>query len=383
MLIGPRYATMSGIGNPYRCRYLRMSIARTVQEAAYATVLKVTLENAERDLYAWPAGTAVTVSTIDEGGATIPIENQTAQNILTGAGSGFACSWRDYSYPLNVTIDLGKGNFVDTSAMCIWRWYSIDHTKKTCPSVFILQGSMDGVTWWSLDFYSPPYDGSQLTVNGDNLAYSGFIGRRLQYLESSGTQYIDTGIYDQNCYGYNLSFQPVGDWVEHGAMFGVRIGGTRAGSTGIENVSESVDMIGVWKDSKVASANVDRQALNSIFIKPPIESDQGNEVTFTVNNVSHRLESLNTDTFQSANMYLFAANGAGEGERQPCRIAGYSVVTGDAGSEQYDAEQDLIPVSVGGEGMMFDKVSGKLYVNAGTGSFIRGPETPPIKVEVT
>lgn len=35
---------------------------------------------------------------------------------------------------------------------------------------------------------------------------------------------------------------------------------------------------------------------------------------------------------------------------------------------------DLIPVRVGGEGFMYDKVSGKLFGNAGSGRFVLGPD---------
>lgn len=35
---------------------------------------------------------------------------------------------------------------------------------------------------------------------------------------------------------------------------------------------------------------------------------------------------------------------------------------------------DMIPVRVGGEGFMYDRVSGKLFGNAGTGRFILGPD---------
>jgi hypothetical protein len=35
---------------------------------------------------------------------------------------------------------------------------------------------------------------------------------------------------------------------------------------------------------------------------------------------------------------------------------------------------DLVPVRIGNVGYMYDKVSGKLFGNAGTGNFILGPD---------
>ena len=378
MLIGPRYASMSGAGSPYVCRYLRMSIGRTWEGSSVTAVLKVALEDAGGNPYAWPAGTAVTVGTTDEYGTAIPIENPSAQNILTGAGDGFTCEWSGPGdgHPLDITIDLGGGNAVDTSAMCIWRWYETDKVnQRIYPDMFDLLGSADGRTWRRLD--SRGAGNEPLARKPDGLTYSGFIGRRIQYLESSGTQYIDTGLSDEYYYGYELSLQPVGDLVENGAMFGVRTGNL-AGSTGIGNVPGDAGKIGVWKDSDVVEAIVDRQEFNSIFIKPPVESETDFISEFTVNHDSYTLKSYKTEIFQSEDMYLFAANGA-EGERQPCRMAGYAVVGGDSTSGDYHAEMGLIPVSVGGEGMMFDKVSGRLFGNAGTGSFTRGPEIPPLE----
>ena len=35
---------------------------------------------------------------------------------------------------------------------------------------------------------------------------------------------------------------------------------------------------------------------------------------------------------------------------------------------------DLVPVRIGSTGYMYDKVSGNLFGNSGTGSFILGPD---------
>jgi len=47
-----------------------------------------------------------------------------------------------------------------------------------------------------------------------------------------------------------------------------------------------------------------------------------------------------------------------------------------------DFDLDFIPVVKSNEGMMYDKVSGKLFRNAGTGSFIVGPRKADSAVEI-
>ena len=50
------------------------------------------------------------------------------------------------------------------------------------------------------------------------------------------------------------------------------------------------------------------------------------------------------------------------------RLYYLKIVNGD------DVVLDLVPVRVGDEGFMYDRVSGKLFGNAGTGRFILGPD---------
>ena len=70
-------------------------------------------------------------------------------------------------------------------------------------------------------------------------------------------------------------------------------------------------------------------------------------------------------TANTYNMYLFSRNF--EGEAQPCanaRIYGFTI----------SDRMDLIPVRVGNVGYMFDRVSGTLFGNDGTGDFIVGAD---------
>lgn len=87
---------------------------------------------------------------------------------------------------------------------------------------------------------------------------------------------------------------------------------------------------------------------------------QLDETTKTISSVSY----ANTHS-----IYLFAENYNGTSRRKcACRI--YSC-------RLYDGQtlmRDFVPVRVGQVGYMFDRVSGQLFGNAGTGSFVLGPD---------
>ncbi len=68
----------------------------------------------------------------------------------------------------------------------------------------------------------------------------------------------------------------------------------------------------------------------------------------------------------SRNFYLFAFNNNGSPSCGTSRIWSFSVTRNGA------LLLDMIPVRVGQVGYMYDKVSGQLYANSGSGDFILG-----------
>jgi hypothetical protein len=79
-------------------------------------------------------------------------------------------------------------------------------------------------------------------------------------------------------------------------------------------------------------------------------------------------------TLNSGNIYLFAFNYNGEGSTwRPAKMKLYSCKITDNGT----VVRDFIPVRVGQTGYMYDKVSGQLFGNSGTGSFILGRDKLP------
>lgn len=70
----------------------------------------------------------------------------------------------------------------------------------------------------------------------------------------------------------------------------------------------------------------------------------------------------------NGNPFVLFANGADGTGAYPCRIYDLQFMIDD------ELCLDLIPVRIGLEGYMYDRVSGTILANSGTGSFIIGPD---------
>lgn len=183
----------------------------------------------------------------------------------------------------------------------------------------------------------------------------------VEYLESTGTQWIDTGItastevrpleiafaaipsktYDAN----NSYFFGGGDSTSSGYGFILR-----------ENKGSLVSVGFGW--SKILT----------LWNRPHI--DPYDVVTqawyFQLNGYGY-----NTLSFHETYSCTFALFGRNIGGIvTPCPVRIYFAKIG---------ELDLLPVRIGNEGFMLDTVSGELFANQGTGSFILGPDIAPLE----
>lgn len=175
---------------------------------------------------------------------------------------------------------------------------------------------------------------------------------RIEYLESSGAQYIDTGVAPTlnteirctvivfannvevlctdktNSKGISISHWNSGSWA---AYFGDR--GYIPG-----------DRVARFVYNRPTSLIINKDAL------------QIDEETYDI-----AATSMNGD-----NMYLFYDSWGRYVSRT--RIVELSII------ENGTPIRDFIPVRVGQTGYMYDRVSGQLFGNAGTGEFILGPD---------
>ena len=196
----------------------------------------------------------------------------------------------------------------------------------------------------------------------------------VEYLESTGTQYIDTGI-SRDVYsniGFMVKLNPlvsasidpvVGSFCGYSnwgsRWFGVNY--TSRSSRGIQ-VGLGGSMAYYSGDMSLRDYDIEVSSVRGVLIDgTQIESPYGSDVSRS-----------------GTSFYLFATcarDGSGVNHISPrrCRIYNLTMYAGA------DVLEDLIPVRFTNElgqseGAMYDRASGQLFRNAGTGAFLYGPD---------
>lgn len=191
-----------------------------------------------------------------------------------------------------------------------------------------------------------------------NLPYDAEI----EYLESSGTQWIDTGI---------IGIQPTDEFSTEVAMLSTSSAVTYGWATPDRwynlNLYQSY-----WRQTELAWG----AGGTYIHSAPPNIGDfhlyhtsvLSNWLHFFVDNIDVGSTGVRTEN-NTMHGYLFGRNANGS-------IGGLSSLKIKKFTYKRNGEYiiDLIPVRVGNVGYMYDKVSGQLFGNAGTGEFILGPD---------
>ena len=187
----------------------------------------------------------------------------------------------------------------------------------------------------------------------------------IEYIESTGTQYIDTGISAPNGYRAHIKFvitektnNMIGIIGSHNSsspwgrnvLFGYN-GGLRLGAGGVYAIT----------DLSIINSNVIIELVFSTFV---------NDIYVTNHNLSNLSngEDINS-TRSSNNLWLFGVCGYSPAEKLKGKI--YFVQIWDINNTLV---RDFIPVlDSDGVACMYDKVSGTFFYNSGSGNFIAGP----------
>ncbi|MBR5607339.1 MAG: hypothetical protein IKW44_03040, partial [Bacteroidaceae bacterium] len=217
--------------------------------------------------------------------------------------------------------------------------------------------------------------GGEIMIGARQIAFGRGAGKRkpydaeVEYLESTGTQYIDTGLNstaDSFC-DFEISFRKTdlssssnkGSYL---APFGYRYGAfARYGIWGGTANSDSNLYVGIDNNNKVTmSKDIE---WHSVKVE--------NGVAVTIDGVS---TAVGTGSVRgNIGLLLFATiNSASEASSYivvPSQIA-YCKIWNTSG----DLIRDFIPVRVGSVGYMYDRVSGQLFGNSGEGEFVLGPD---------
>lgn len=172
----------------------------------------------------------------------------------------------------------------------------------------------------------------------------------IEYLESNGTQYINTSLYI-NTSNFEVGYDMLGNQLKWGF--------THQGSgNGTWIAVESVNaFFGNFNNRVTISTNNTENVIK-------YESTSG----ITVNgSFSRQTFGLGSDSISSRPLYIFAMydfrNGIDYGTT---KLKSFYL------KNNGELVLDMIPVRVGQVGYMYDKVSGQLFANAGSGSFILG-----------
>lgn len=173
----------------------------------------------------------------------------------------------------------------------------------------------------------------------------------VEYLESTGTQFIYTGYTKSQCPYFSLDVQPLITNVDSG-MFGAYTDGY------------SVQQLrGRWRWFEGGWTLTDI----------PVDITRTTNITKNANGwfVDGEITKTSSGTIGDLSLVLFGVNihNTSTGAAKSLRVNQLSLF-----DKNSSLVADFIPIRKGNIGYMYDRVSGQLFGNAGTGEFIIGPD---------
>ena len=187
----------------------------------------------------------------------------------------------------------------------------------------------------------------------------------VEYLESTGTQYIDTGIAcNTDTDVLQVTFS-ISSFVSFCGVAGYRVGASdhnfAIGYNGTNVMSADCNNSNYANSRAQISDAVANTDYTIIISRQGRYIYKGNSLVES--------NTITSDIFTTGDIYIFAVNG----------IQNYSQIRVKSVQIKRNGEEymTLIPVRKGNTGYLYDKVSGRLFGNQGTGSFIVGPDYNP------
>lgn len=185
----------------------------------------------------------------------------------------------------------------------------------------------------------------------------------LEYIESTGTQYINTGFNPKNTSRVVVDIEPTSGNTTNG-VFG--------GRTGINNGTFCVwDIDGAYR-TDYGSANYVQTDV-SVSGRVTIDKNMG------VTTIGNRTVTQTSGAFTSASaLTLLAVNGAGQNgqtlDNHMFRARLYSAQVYDNGTQI----RGYVPAKRDSDGAvgLYDTIGGTFYGNDGSGAFVAGPDVP-------
>lgn len=184
--------------------------------------------------------------------------------------------------------------------------------------------------------------------------------QQIEYLGSTGTQYIDTEFKHNNNTRFVtlLSFQSVSEW---NYPFGA-FGDSNKKSIFAFEINDKEILYSYYGYINAKKRFNQKVKLNYLY------NIDFNKNTHTINDTSVVHDTSNFSSIY--NTFIFASSNYDGAPILTTKVRCYYFQIYDNGT----LVRDFIPVRIGTKGYMLDKVSGELYGNSGTGDFVLGQD---------
>lgn len=181
----------------------------------------------------------------------------------------------------------------------------------------------------------------------------------IEFLESTGAQYFMTGVYGNATIQVDMKAQFL-DTSEQ-VLLGTR--NSTRNSSRIYYMSSGKLSSSIGDINNISSSDASSTELHTIKVVAG-----NNQQRLYVDEVAGTSSSSNASRVSTTQLAMFALNYGGISLYAKARVYYCSITVSGT------LVRDFIPVRVGAVGYMYDRVSGQLFGNAGTGDFILGPD---------
>lgn len=331
-------------------RYLRIVVNALRGNTTVFQVSEIKILSKTGESMPWPTETLVT-STMAE-----TSEAESPKKLIDGSVETKFCSTH-FSPGAQINIDL-KSNVLDRKEYTSWQWFTANDSPERDPVSFELLGSVDGIEFITLDSAL----NATITETRNTLAYSGSIGTlpeeytQVEYIQSAGTQYIDTGFNPKSTSRVVMEFEFLKNATASPFMS--------------RDTSNDTNMFGVFNINGRL-----RSDFNTTKVSFPAGLSPLQKLLYDRNK---NVCTIGSETITNANgtfsaprpLFLFASNDSGNarffttGKLYSCRI--------------FDNESlilDFVPCkNAAGTVGLYDLIGQKFYDNSGSGNFTAGPK---------
>jgi hypothetical protein len=202
---------------------------------------------------------------------------------------------------------------------------------------------------------------------------SGAAYYEIQYLQSTGTQYIDTGVTA----GLGVRVVAEVEWdstAYNDGVFGATNGSTSPNRDRyfVNVASDSTSYVSVGANGSYISPKTSAVALATGVRYTYDYTLTASTATLLINGNSAVSQSGTYSFYESRNIFAFAINDKGASSRfANIKLYSLKIYSGDT------LVRDFVPVRSGFDGGLLDKASGTFYTNRGSSAFVLGPDTIP------